>query len=123
EDDGDPMAQEPRERVIGDGDVLTAELLVERSGPEVAGWTDFKRDAPVGEEVHQGLVVHRGNAVADAFHAEKFDGFSDFLRTAVFGVRVGGWKARSGCGVVGGGEGGGWHAKLVTADAESDDFP
>ena len=85
---GDAVAQEFGERMGFDGGVLCGELECESSGADVAGGADFKRDPSVGKEIHQRGIVNGGDAVADAFGAEEFDGFANFIRAADFSACI-----------------------------------
>lgn len=61
-----------------------AQLKRERSGAGVALRANLKGDAAIGEKVHEGGIIYSGDAVADSFCAEEFDGFPDFFGAADF---------------------------------------
>ena len=97
-------------------------MASEGAGEDVATGADFERDATVGEEVHEGGIVHGSDAVTDAFDAEEFDGFANFFRAANFAGVHKAMKADRSGGIVDGTKRDGWNAQLVTTDSEGNDF-
>ena len=97
-------------------------MASESAGEDVASGADLKGDTAVGEKIHQRPIVDGGDAVADPFDAEEFDGFADFFRTANFaGVHEAMKTQRSG-GIIDRTKRNGRNAQFIAAYAEGDDF-
>ena len=84
EHDGNAVAIEPRQGMIFDEWERMVQLQGERSRPDVACGADFQRDTAIGKEIHECRIVDGSNAVADALHAQEFDGFTNFLGATYF---------------------------------------
>ena len=84
EDDWDAVAEELWKRMMLDLGVFAAQLTRQGTGTDVALRADFEGNAAVGEQVHERGVVDGGDAVADPFGPEQFDGFTDFFGAADF---------------------------------------
>jgi len=122
ESDGDAVAEKLRKRVSFDCGGRLRELASESAGEDVAARAEFEGNAAVGEKIHQRPIVDGGDAVADPFDAEEFDGFADFFRTANFaGVHEAMKTQRSG-GIIDGTKRNGRNAQFIAAYAEGDDF-
>ena len=70
--------------MVFDPSVLAAELAGKGAGADVALRADFQGNAAVSEEIHQCRVLRCGDAVADSFGSEKFDGFANFFGATDF---------------------------------------
>ena len=79
-----PLAEEFRQRMILDSHVIAPQLANQSACSDIALRANFERNSPVGEQIHQSRILDRRNSVSNAFHAEQFDGFADFLRSAHF---------------------------------------
>ena len=121
ENDWNAVAKECGEGMVLDANVRAAQLKREGPGADVALRTNFERDAAVGEEIHQRGIVDGGDSVADAFGAEEFDGFANFLRATHFSGVDKAMQAECGGLVIDRAKFFGGHAELVAADAEGDD--
>lgn len=60
------------------------QLARQGAGAEIADRAYLEGNAASGKQVHQGVIVNRGDAVADALNTQEFDGFADLLGTADF---------------------------------------
>src|SRR4029077_19958724 len=76
------VAKERRKGMILDLRFRAAQLQSQGACANVALRADFERNSTVGEKVHKRGVIHRGDSVADASHAEEFDGLSNLLWSA-----------------------------------------
>ncbi len=61
-----------------------AELFCQGAGAQIACGAVLEHDAPHGERLGEGGIVHYRDAVADALGAQQFDGFSDVFGAADF---------------------------------------
>ena len=81
---GNAMAKKLRKGMIVQRHIRSFELARQRARADVADGTNFQGNTAVGEKIHQPRIVNGGDAVADAFDAESFDGFTNCLRSANF---------------------------------------
>src|SRR5271163_8686 len=108
--------------MVPDSGAFAAQLLIQSAGADIAGGTDFQRDLSLGEQIHEGRIIDRGDAMADAFGTEEFDGFANFFRAADFTGVHQAVQAQVASFVVGGAKFFSWYAEFVAADAEGYDF-
>jgi hypothetical protein len=81
---GNSVPQETWKWMVFNANLPALELAGERAGSQVASGTDFERNLSFREQIHQCGIIDCGNSVTDAFYAEEFDGFADFIGAANF---------------------------------------
>lgn len=121
ESDRDTVAEKFRQGVKRDSVMSGVQLDVQSVGAEVAGDANFEWNFASRESVHQRGTADGGDAVADAFDAEKVDGVLDLLGAAGFSGMGDEVQGMLGCVGVGFAEIGKRERQFIATQTKSDD--